>query len=429
MFSNNNVFKIVYDNWENNNPIPNGLINSIGLKPYLFNIPYNIFNLLEKSNYEIKNIKLEDVGKNSFYIIKHDCLLTDMIRLNKWILTDLVEEKVKTKNLKIVFLNLHESLDNIEIELKKLQEYIFKKGLKEENFYVLNNNSNLYEVKNNLKTNINVFKTNWLIEYICNSNLKDTKLIEDKKFIFLLHNRIPKAHRISLLILLKKFNLLENDIIDWSLTYQAAKSLNALNLGQNMVKTGMNYNVGSKCFLDIHSKELRPIYKELIMTTKLSYYENDKNWFNGNIGETHDSKNFNELKSFEQSYINIITESHYSETDFHISEKSFRPFYCFQLPIFLSSYKHVSKIKEEHPSLHLFDDLIDHSYDNEKHYIKRLEMVANEIKRLSEMRDVISDYYIKNKTKLIENRNYIDGFSNNKSTVDYFKSLINNDTV
>ena len=57
--------------------------------------------------------------------------------------------------------------------------------------------------------------------------------------------------------------------------------------------------------------------------------------------------------------------------------------------------------------LYLFDDLIDHSYDDEKDDVKRFHMIVNEIQRLSNMRDEISTYYKSNIDKIIHNHNFI----------------------
>ena len=102
-----------------------------------------------------------------------------------------------------------------------------------------------------------------------------------------------------------------------------------------------------------------------------------------------------DLETFNQSYINIITESHFDIMDIHITEKSFKPFYYFQFPLFLASYNHIKKLKEEH-DLYLFEDLIDHSYDNEPNDRKRMSMVIEEISRLSLMRNDIQNYYKSN---------------------------------
>lgn len=109
-----------------------------------------------------------------------------------------------------------------------------------------------------------------------------------------------------------------------------------------------------------------------------------------------------------------------------MSEKTFRPFYSYQLPIFVSSYNHVNKIKELYPSLDLFEDFINHDYDNESDDTKRLEMIVQEIKRLSEMKNEIIEFYKKNKIRFYKNREYVESFADNVSTLNYLDSLINN---
>jgi hypothetical protein len=406
----NNCLKLVYDNWKNDNPIPNGYVNNIGLTPTLFWIPYEVIDIIHKNNCKVQNIKLEEADENSYYIVNHQCSFEFIFGKKRWILSKEIENCIKEKNLKVIFLNEHESFDNIEIHLENLQRLILEKNLDEKNFFVLSNNSNLYDAKKKLKSNINIFKTNSLIELVTEFNTTDIKFIDKKKFIFLLHNRTPKPHRVGLLILLKYLNILDEiDVVDWSLVYPM--------VGNPFTNTLFM----DKTFINIHSSELRPIYKEFLTTTKFSYFEENKNWFLD--ASRYLERKYNELNSFEQSYINIVTESYFSENDTHITEKTFRPFLCFQIPLFLASYKHVDKLKEEHPNLHLFEDLIDHSYDNERDDNKRLHLVTNEIKRLSKMRDYISDYYIKNEYKFKENLSYILNFSNNKTTLEFFKSL------
>jgi len=77
-------------------------------------------------------------------------------------------------------------------------------------------------------------------------------------------------------------------------------------------------------------------------------------------------------------------------------------------------------MREEY-DLYFFDDLIDHSYDDEKDDAKRFHMIVNEIKRLSNMRDEISIYYKANMDKIIHNHNFI---KNNKYD-EVFRNYIN----
>ena len=71
-----------------------------------------------------------------------------------------------------------------------------------------------------------------------------------------------------------------------------------------------------------------------------------------------------------------------------------KPFYFYQFPLFLSSYQHVKFLKERF-GFDMFDDLVNHSYDNEIDNGKRLFMVADEIKRLNENPQLIKDFYKK----------------------------------
>jgi hypothetical protein len=74
---------------------------------------------------------------------------------------------------------------------------------------------------------------------------------------------------------------------------------------------------------------------------------------------------------------------------------------------------------------YFFDDLIDHSYDNEIDDVKRFHMVVDEIKRLSSMKEKISTYYKNNIDKLIHNHNFIKTYSEKKVEENYFLNLIN----
>ena len=71
----------------------------------------------------------------------------------------------------------------------------------------------------------------------------------------------------------------------------------------------------------------------------------------------------------------------------------------------------------------LFDDLIDHSYDNEIDDIKRFHMVIDEIKRLSNMREEINIYYKNNINKIICNHNFVKNYPNKRIEEQYFEKL------
>jgi hypothetical protein len=78
-------------------------------------------------------------------------------------------------------------------------------------------------------------------------------------------------------------------------------------------------------------------------------------------------------------------------------------------------------MREEY-KLDFFDDLINHNYDDEIDDVKRFHMVVNEIKRLSTMREEISEFYKNNTDRLISNHNFV----KNNNYEEIFKEYILN---
>ena len=159
----------------------------------------------------------------------------------------------------------------------------------------------------------------------------------------------------------------------------------------------------------------------------MSHYEKNDDSFYKN-GEWFFVTKGNKIETFNDSYINIVTETNFEPQLYkiHITEKSFKPFYYFQLPIFLAPYGHIKKMKEEY-EFDFFDDFINHSYDDEEDDTKRFHMVLNEIKRLSNMREEISEYYKNNLKKIIDNHNFIKTYPDKQIEENYFYNLIKRD--
>jgi hypothetical protein len=132
-------------------------------------------------------------------------------------------------------------------------------------------------------------------------------------------------------------------------------------------------------------------------------------------------------ESFTQAYIQIVTESHFGHEDVHITEKSFKPFYFYQIPIFLASHGHVARLRERYPNLDFFDDVVDHRrYDDIKDDVERLNVVYDEIKKLHRNRDEIRHFYASNEDRFIRNRKMIlNDVVKDKSDYNFFTDLIN----
>ena len=112
--------------------------------------------------------------------------------------------------------------------------------------------------------------------------------------------------------------------------------------------------------------------------------------------------------SFHSSYLNIVTESCYESNKIHSkvihpSEKSFRPYMYYQIPLFVATYNHVKYLREAY-NFDMFDDIIDHSYDDEFDDKKRLSLIVDEIGRLIQNKDKIKEFYKNNVDRLKKNR-------------------------
>lgn len=416
-----NEINIVFDNWdENGNPLPNFThLNEITNNwPDSVIYPY-FLQELDIKYWKINKYKLSDIttDKNFYYIIGQVHTYSIFHNTKTINLPNEVLYNVANNNLKIIYLADHESPTKLEPFVLILTNYIKENNLNPSNFYIMSNNSMLHNVKNKLNSDINFYKTNSLLKLVSNElKIKPTEndIVYDKKFIFLCQNRQPHHHRLVLLTYLKNLQLLENDIIDWSLVIDYSTYFDETKNVKSIIHL--------KEYIDLSNTKLIKDYLEISKTKKLSYYETGVDWFD----KVEDYTQIQHLKidSYKNSYINIVTESklNSNENDVHITEKSFKAFYYFQIPIFLATHHHVKMIRKEY-DFNLFDDLIDHSYDNEINDAKRLHMVINEIKRLSTMRDDITIYYKNNINRILHNHNYVKNYPKKMIDEKYFVKL------
>ena len=409
-----NFLNLVFDDWLNEEtPKPN--CNNVNDK---FQRTCSILPEVMLNNNNLYNIKkhtLDYVNENEYfyYVISHVCALSFFYDENDWAIPLNVEEKIRNNGLRVIFLSEHESFMDVEEQLNTLKNLIIKKNLNQEQFYIINNNSRLEEYKVKLDLNINIFKCNYLLELtslICR-RINSTEINYDKKFLFLCQNRRPKTHRIALLTLLKNNGHLDTpDLIDWSLPYGHQEHPDLVTFKRENFIEGLT---GENMLED---------YEFICKNKKLSYFEQEKDWF-----ETPEKYECNhvEITTHKNSYINIITESHFEINETHLTEKTYKPFAYYQIPLFLASYKHVDDVRKRH-DLFLFDDLINHDYDNEINNKQRLIKVYQEIDRLSKIKNEVIQYYKDNHKKLKHNSDYIKYYGLSQNMDFYFSKLIGN---
>lgn len=400
------ILNLVFENWDNTNiALPNGndlFKNSLFLTDFIHN----------NELFEVKNVKLTDVHlfNNFYFVISHRIPLFQYLSESyDLFISDSVKLLIRNKNLKIIFIQEHESEYRIQDTIDLLDKLCIQNNLNSSNFYIMCNNAEMDLYKSSTKINLN--KVEFLSEFAYSTLSKFNPIfITNKSGKFaLLHNRTPKNHRIILLALLKKYNILEN--FDWSIIDGWRKNLN---------KEGWYYEydlILSNNTIDDIKNEINFFDK---IDVKKSDYELNTNWFDDDSKLEFD-KCFM-LDSYQNSYINVVTESLFFENVIHITEKVFKPFYFFQLPIFVSSYSYVKKLKELY-GFDVFDDLINHNYDNEPNAEKRMFLIVSELIRLIKNKSDVIEFYKNNEYRFIANQNIVKNIKNNNNVNKLLSSL------
>ena len=170
------------------------------------------------------------------------------------------------------------------------------------------------------------------------------------------------------------------------------------------------------CLNNLHRWQRYQLVKQLLDKNlenfgKISYLENPGNdpRFPIVIEKSNPSwleqRNLN-MPELTDSILNVITETAYepdTETtqllNHHrpgMTEKSYKCFALFQLPIWLAPYKAVSCYRSL--GFDVFDDIIDHTYDLEVDPVKRITLVAQQIQNFCQLS---LDHIVELKIKLI----------------------------
>lgn len=391
------VLNLVFEKWDGDTPISNCYDTGF-VRPYELD---HLITNLDSPNLIVKRCKLEDINEseNFFFLINYMCQLIDIINDDNFVINDNILEYVREKNLKIILFSDHELNRNEKNTMEILIGQLKKRNVPESNFYYLNNNSKLQQYKEELGCELHVHTLKCLFEFILYTmNLHPAVFNEVRESFFLLQNRRLRSHRVFILGFLKKHGLLGDT--DWSLIN--------------------NFDDKIDLFFNIHDERFSP-YKEEIdyminLKNKLLKYEENYDKVDAKVCVLGD------LETYHQSYVNLISETYFEYDEIHITEKSFRSFYYFQLPVFISSYQHIHHMRKTW-DFDFFDDLIDHSYDLEPDHDKRLLMVANEIKRLHDNKETVIEFIKNNKNRLIYNHNLIKLYNKQYPTIKLFTSF------
>lgn len=406
------TINLVYEDWVGDEHVVNG---EKKFKEFFFFDVKNLFetHIMEKNGRKdynerklsLKICKIEDMKQTPeekfFCIVSSPFLTCRMILQNGWdfFVSDSTLELLKEyDNFFFILTVEHEPAEDAEIDsFKKL---CLMRGLPLDKIYFINNNSLSHLLSQ--KYEIGVKKMNF-IDYSSTEALLEVDsvdFVEDKtgKF-FMTRNKTGKRHRLNLL-----FHLIINNIID---------DVNYSKLFTYHKGDDQPYKLSIEPKVIIEHLEL---IDDLNARIKEDDYEMGKGYFNyENHGFTTHYENpqsklhYPELKeSYENTYVNLVTESGFDSQDFyqnvvHITEKSFRPFYYYQIPLILATPNHIKTLKEKY-DFDFFEDVINHSYDSELNDKKRLLMFIDEIKRIHNHKDEIKTFYKNNRHRFESNK-------------------------
>jgi hypothetical protein len=375
---------------------------------------------LEKFNFFDKNNIIDSIN----YITRNRCNFTfhsyDNLDENKLyyfvlnfnyypfdnFLNDLNENKeykkiidiINRKNVKTIFVIYHES-SPIE-HIKLFNKVIRNKNIKEDNIFYISNDLNIFNILNENDIKIKSYKSNHLAHsfpnLFPNSEIKNTR-----KYLFLTKNNNPKIHRFLLLCYLKKLNLLNET------NYSFLSKIDYTGI-QKILKKKEIENLDFKYFENIFPK--------------MTEFESIK--FKNSFIDIQNFAGTFEQNDYESAYINITTESQFFGKCIHITEKSFKPFYFYQIPIFLATHNHVKSLKEFY-GFDLFDDIIDHSYDLEVDDRKRFFMVIEEIQRISSIKSKLEETFINIKNRLDNNKKICQSLNKDELDLKNFIEIYN----
>ena len=365
----------------------------------------------DRCDIDNRDIKVNKVDLNKynssdkyFYAISHPgkslneiLTETDGVLINDSIL------ELSNKNDNIYFIFSYEHEVDHEDVWTRLSKYIEGNKLNKNKFIIINNDYNIYRANSYYNIGINVHKLGFIKHSSYRTLRELTPIFQEEKNgkFFMCRNRSAKPHRISLISTLIENGIMED--VNYSFIPHAHR---------------MDCFIALEPYLDKSFIEKNgDMIKYVMNHSKICDYESKKNWINQKNNEFQSDQppifRVPELQeSFENSYVNIITESIFSSNcnSIHHSEKSFRPFFYYQFPIFLATPNHVAYLRNNY-NFDMFDDIINHSYDTVSDDFTRFKMVCDEISRISENKDNFKRFYSDNKHRFIKNKQILDTIS------------------
>ena len=229
------------------------------------------------------------------------------------------------------------------------------------------------------------------------------KTISDKHVICL--NNVPRPHRVAtvLYLILKKLDkhctisFISNDI-------RRNFTWNEIEAEFFNVSTAGDWIYFNDLSLKVNFEETAKKLETYDFLKQDVYYNNSSK----SSAKTQNVINFNERLSnlYKQSLVEIITESTCFEPTLNLTEKFTNSIYGCNLPIFISTQGTVKYLRDQ--GFDTFDDIIDHSYDNEVNPFYRLKKAIDLNSEIITNRDLALELWQKSKQRFIDNKNFFE---------------------
>jgi hypothetical protein len=232
----------------------------------------------------------------------------------------------------------------------------------------------------------------------------------DSNYNFISLNRNPRPHRLVLVSLLHGLGLQEHglisyieqentgniDSINWVFNEQQQPIKNIIDIGYEIFK---NSNLKIKDNKNIYGK---------------------KN-YNNNVENFVDKLQ----QYYKETFVEIVTETSYTESSFLLTEKFLNSVYGCNFPIVLCSKGTVEFLRKI--GFDMFDDIIDHSYDLIDNPIDRLYSAIYNNRKLLTDNNYIKELWIQNKYRFDSNINVAKttmyDFFENRANIDFTRCL------
>lgn len=372
-----------------------------------------------RKNYRVENLvyrSITDIAqmpdKTFYFIIKHTMSLYDYITINDSLPVnpDIITYLRTYKNLNIIFIS--DTEPDSENVLKELHEFAVHNDLNEKQLIVINNNYllskiNIYDFQVYTSHRLDM----WIVEYL---RQFEPEFKTDKQMFFTCHNRVVKPHRYFLLANLKKMDYLEDT--DWSFIRAKNDIQIYKEIGQGDFPTTFYEHLYDTKELDGLTDEM--YYLDSVVS-KTSIFEQTVEF---DVPGANYMAIF-ENNSYKNAYVNLTTESRFDYYGIHITEKSILPFYFYQIPLILASPGHIAAMKERY-DFDFFEDVVDIGYDNIKNHKERFQAYLKQVEQLYNSKDQIIDFYKKNKSRFIKNREKVLNLLKADSDYKYFNGVI-----